>query len=180
MHTKPLQRLALLTLVTLLPALSVAHAQTYVKGTQVSYDKDIDKTQGTNDSAVYIDEANDTTDENYAQFSCEDGSPIFYWNSSQNLVNQKQYDDGTSPPITFKVDENAPVKFTSWTVSTDEKFNPKILSVDDKFDAQVLRLFQNAKSKVIVTINRYDGKPIKAVFYPKGLKQAFDAVNNCR
>lgn len=176
---KTIRFLSLLTCIGLIPAASVSEAQTYIKGTQVSYYTKIDKTKGTNDSAIFIDEANDTTDENYVAFFCQEHVPVFYWYSSQNLATKKQDDDGTSPPLTIKVDNAAPLKMASVTTSNDKGFDPKTLALSEKFWMPIVRMFQTAENKIVISTTRYDGKTVKATFYPKGFDQALKLVNHC-
>ena len=173
-----------LTLATLLSATvfgGSALAETYVKGTQVSYEKDIDSSSKTNYSSVYIDEANDTEGENYVEFYCEDGAAIFYMYSNQELYDQAQFDDETTPPLTVTVDSNKPLKMNTLSL-TDENDEPDFygLAVEDKFDAQMLRLFQTAKTKVVLSVTRFDKKTLNFTFYTKGFNDGFKAVNECK
>ncbi|WP_291425804.1 hypothetical protein [Deinococcus sp.] len=145
-------------LVVVLLLSGTALADTYVKGTQVSYSKEINTSSKANESSLYIDEANDTSNENYAEFTCDAGAPIFYLNSSQRLVNRQQFDNEETPDITVAVDGGKPIRFHTWGARSGDKPNLMALALDDKYDAQMLRLFQNARSKVVMSLTRYDKK----------------------
>lgn len=180
--SKPLlsRTATLLTFVLAASSLAPAMAETYIKGTQVSYEKSIDTTKKVNDSSVFVDEANDTENKNYVEFFCDKNAPIFWLNSGSNLINQKEVDTEKTPPLSVQVDGAAPIKMN--TVSAEDEGKPilNILALDDKFDAQMLRLFQNAKSKIVVSLTRYDKKTLTFTFYPKGFNEAFKLVNSCQ
>lgn len=171
-----------LTTVALLGLLAAgsALADTYIKGTQVSYDKSIDTTSKVNDSSVYVDEANDTNNKNFAEFSCEEGAAIFFLNSGQALYNQKEDKDETTPDLLVKVDGGTPIKMTTLSTEVEGKTNFNTLALTDKYDAQMLRLFQTAKSKIVLTVTRYDKKTLNFTFYTKGFNDGFKAINACQ
>lgn len=166
----------MLGLMLLAPA---AQADTYIKGTQASYHLEMDSKKA-NISNVFVDEANDTNNKNYAQFACEDGAAIFYLNSSQRLYNQKQYDDESTPDMQVSVDGGRPINMVTVTTDTDKKPNFYSLAVDDKFDAQMLRLFQSAQKSIVISFPLPDKKTAKFTFYPKGFTQAFSKINMCQ
>lgn len=180
MHmTKYLSTATALLATAVLSLGNTTHAETYIKGTQVSYDIDISKDK-TNESSVYIDEAHDTNNKNFVQFSCEDGAPIFYLHSSQNLYSQQQYDKDSTAPIKVSVDGTNAVSFETVSTSSDDKPDLTTMALVDKFDAQILRLFQSARNTVVITVNTPSNKAQNFTFYPKGLAEAFSKVNLCQ
>lgn len=144
--------LALLTL-----ALGFAAAQgssdTYVPNTSVSY-------RLVNASRVFIDSNEDG--ENYVEFRCSKGAPVFYLSTVKNILSQADYDAQKTPDLTYLVDNQAAktlkTTVTQQSADPEDESHLSTLAVNDKDDPVIFNVFKNAASKVVLKFTRSDGK----------------------
>ena len=156
-------------------------ADTYIPGTKVSYRLDKDAITDGNTSHIFIDETNS---DNYAEFYCTKGQPVFYLNSAVLLLSQDDYDSDKTPNLTYRVDSQTPKTIPTVTVSEgdDPEDNSHLatLAVEDKSDALIFSAFKNASSKVAIRLTRSNGREVTFTFATKGFAQAWAKVNGCK
>lgn len=158
-----------------------AAADTYIPGTRVSYRLGKDAITDSNTSHLFVDEA---TNDDYIEFFCEKGQPIFYLNSTTEILSQEDYDDDKTPNLIFRVDSQTPKTIPTVTVNQsddpDDYSHLSTLAVEDKNDPLIFSAFKNASSKVAIRVTRSNGRELTFTFPVKGFTQALAKINNCK
>ncbi len=162
--------------------LSVAYAaDTYIPGTRVSYRLDKDAITDGNTGHLFVDEANSN---NYVEFSCDKGKPVFYMYAGVEIMSPDDYDAGKTPELTFRVDSQTPKKVGTVTVNKGDDpadtSHLSTLAVEDKSDPVLFSAFKNASSKVALRVTRSNGRDLTLTFPVKGFAQAWAKLNNCK